>query len=106
MSKIRKTRIWAEKKKNRKIEKKIFFSGLARNRLKLSKSPKNRFLDQYWSIFSHFRPNFEMAKITNLHQKLSKKRMSKIRKKRIWAEKKKSKNRKNFFFFQDWLEIG
>ena len=60
------------KKKNRKIEKKIFFSGLARNRLKLSKSPKTRFLDQYWSIYNHFRPNFEMAKITNLHQKLPK----------------------------------
>ena len=53
MSKIRKNRIWAEKK-NRKIEKEILFSGLPRNRLKLSKSPKNRFLDQYWSIYIHF----------------------------------------------------
>merc|ERR1711994_228770 len=46
--------VFGLKKKNRKIEKKIFFSGLARNRLKLSKSPKNRFLDQYWSIYNHF----------------------------------------------------
>ena len=53
MSKIRKKRNWAEKK-NRKTEKKKKISGLARNRLKLSKSPKNRFFDQYWSIYNHF----------------------------------------------------
>merc|ERR1711994_952755 len=41
------------KKKIEKPEKKKK-SGLARNRLKLSKSPKNRFFDQYGSIYIHF----------------------------------------------------
>ena len=53
MLKMQKKCIWAEKK-NRKTEKKRNISGLARNRLKLSKSPKNRFVDQYCSIYGHF----------------------------------------------------
>ena len=50
---IEKIRIWAVKK-SRKIDKKMFFSGLATNSLKLPKSPKNLFSDRYSSIQSHF----------------------------------------------------
>ena len=53
VAKIRKIRIWALKN-SQKIEKKFFFSGLARNAIKYSKSPKNRFSDRYESILSDF----------------------------------------------------
>ena len=71
MLKMQKKRIWAEKK-NRKIEEKNFFSGLGRNRLKLSKSPKNRFFDQYCSIYSDFSTKKKNPKKCEFPQKLPK----------------------------------
>ena len=92
-------------KKNWKIEKKIFFSGLATNRLKLSKSPKNRFLDQYWSIYSHFSAKFwdgqnhQFApKIVKIAKNTKFPRLSNLQRvARAWYESKKSKIAKNGF---------
>ena len=49
-----------------KTQKKFFFSGMSRNRLKLSKNMKNRNSDRYSSIKSDFSIRFLALKMCNL----------------------------------------